>query len=82
MHELNEVERAAVVLRFFENRSHEEVGEALGLSETAARKRVDRALEKLRASARPARRHFHGVGAGGGAGVWRGDGGPDRAGGN
>jgi RNA polymerase sigma factor (sigma-70 family) len=49
MHELNDTERAAVVLRFFEDRSHEEVGEALGLSETAARKRVDRALEKLRA---------------------------------
>jgi RNA polymerase sigma factor (sigma-70 family) len=49
MHELNDTERAAVVLRFFEDRSHEEVGKALGLSETAARKRVDRALEKLRA---------------------------------
>jgi RNA polymerase sigma factor (sigma-70 family) len=49
MHELSETDRAAVVLRFFEDRSHTEVGLALGLSETAARKRVDRALETLRA---------------------------------
>ena len=48
MHELNESERAAVVLRFFENRTHQEVGLALGWSESAARKRVDRAIEKLR----------------------------------
>jgi hypothetical protein len=36
------------VLRFFEDRSHKEVGLALGLNESAARKRVDRALERLR----------------------------------
>lgn len=48
MHELSEQDRAAVVLRYFENHSHEAVGKALGLTETAARKRVDRALEKLR----------------------------------
>jgi RNA polymerase sigma factor (sigma-70 family) len=38
----------AVVLRFFEQKSFAAVGQALGLSEAAARKRVDRALEKLR----------------------------------
>ena len=48
VHELSETDRAAVVLRFFEDRSHKEVGLALGLSESAARKRVDRALESLR----------------------------------
>ena len=48
MHELNEADRAAVVLRFFQERSLREIGEVLGLSENAARMRVDRALEKLR----------------------------------
>lgn len=48
LHELKEVERAAVVLRFLENRSLREVGMALGLQENAARMRVDRALEKMR----------------------------------
>jgi len=42
-------DREAVLLRFFQNKSHREVGDALGLGEEAARKRVDRALEKLRA---------------------------------
>jgi RNA polymerase sigma factor (sigma-70 family) len=42
-------DREAVLLRFFQNKSHREVGYALGLGEDAARKRVDRALEKLRA---------------------------------
>ncbi len=48
MHELNDVDRAAVVLRFFQDRSLKEVGQALGVNENAARMRVDRALEKLR----------------------------------
>jgi RNA polymerase sigma factor (sigma-70 family) len=46
---LREKDRAAVVLRFFQGLSHREVGEALGLNENTARKRVDHALEKLRA---------------------------------
>jgi len=41
-------ERDAVLLRCHEGRSFAEVGEALNLSEEAARKRVHRALEKLR----------------------------------
>lgn len=49
MHELTEQERDAVLLRFFEGCEFRVVGEALGVSEEAARKRVDRALEKLRA---------------------------------
>ena len=36
------------MLRFFENRSLNEVGAALGASEEAAKKRVNRAVEKLR----------------------------------
>lgn len=46
--ELKEDDRDAVVLRFFEKRSFSEVGAALQVTEDAARKRVDRALEKLR----------------------------------
>jgi hypothetical protein len=49
MHELVEKDRHAVLLRFFKNKSLKEVGLALGLGENAARMRVERALEKLRA---------------------------------
>jgi RNA polymerase sigma factor (sigma-70 family) len=49
MHDLNEQDRNAVALRFLEGNSLQEVGAALGLTENAARMRVDRALEKLRA---------------------------------
>jgi RNA polymerase sigma factor (sigma-70 family) len=48
MHELNEEDRTAVVLRYFEGRSLKEIGLALGLTENAARMRVGRSLEKLR----------------------------------
>jgi RNA polymerase sigma factor (sigma-70 family) len=48
LHELRENDRHALVLRFFEENSLREVGMALGLSENAARMRVERALEKLR----------------------------------
>ena len=46
---LNETDRHAVVLRFFDGKSLREVGAALGANEEAAKKRVSRALEKLRA---------------------------------
>jgi RNA polymerase sigma factor (sigma-70 family) len=45
---LRDDEREAIALRFFEQRSFAEIGAALRLSEEAARKRLDRALEKLR----------------------------------
>lgn len=45
---LDDVDRAAVLLRYFENRSLREVGERLGVSDDAAQKRVSRAVEKLR----------------------------------
>jgi RNA polymerase sigma factor (sigma-70 family) len=48
MRKLGRVEQDAVVLRFFENMPLHEVGQRLGLTEEAARKRVSRALEKLR----------------------------------
>jgi RNA polymerase sigma factor (sigma-70 family) len=44
---LNERERAAIVLRFFERRTMAETGRALGVSEDAAQMRVSRALDKL-----------------------------------
>lgn len=49
MHELGEQDRHAVLLRFFQNKSLKEVGFALDVGENAARMRVDRALDKLRA---------------------------------
>jgi uncharacterized protein (TIGR03435 family) len=45
---LDERDRNAVMLRFFENKSLAEVGTALGASEDAAKMRVNRALDKLR----------------------------------
>src|SRR5207249_3917572 len=41
-------DRAAILLRFFEQRDFRAVGAALGSNEDAARMRVNRALEKLR----------------------------------
>jgi RNA polymerase sigma factor (sigma-70 family) len=41
-------DRDAVLLRFFENKTLAEVGAALGTNEDAARKRIARAVEKLR----------------------------------
>jgi RNA polymerase sigma factor (sigma-70 family) len=45
--QLDAEDRTAILLRFFERKDFRAVGEALGSSEDAARKRVDRALEKL-----------------------------------
>jgi RNA polymerase sigma factor (sigma-70 family) len=45
---LGEKDRQALLLRFFENKSLAEVGATLGTGEDTARKRVGRALEKLR----------------------------------
>lgn len=46
---LGEKDRHAIVLRFFQDKSLNEVGAVMGASEEAAKKRVARALEKLRA---------------------------------
>lgn len=45
---LNATDRHAIVLRYFDGKSLGEVGAALGASEDAAKKRVTRAVEKLR----------------------------------
>src|ERR1043166_8037032 len=45
---LGELDRHALLLRFFERKKLADVGQVLGLTEDGARKRVDRALEKLR----------------------------------
>ncbi len=47
INQLGSEDRAAILLRFFEQRDFRSVGEALGSNEEAARKRVDRALDKL-----------------------------------
>jgi RNA polymerase sigma factor (sigma-70 family) len=47
MHQLDEPDREAVLLRHFKGCSYVEIGAHLGLTENTARKRVDRALEKL-----------------------------------
>jgi RNA polymerase sigma factor (sigma-70 family) len=48
INQLGEQDRAAILLRFFEQRDLRSVGEALGSTENAAQKRVTRALEELR----------------------------------
>ena len=50
MSQLTTKDRDAVLLRYFEGKELKAVGTALGLSEDAARMRVSRALERLRAS--------------------------------
>src|ERR1017187_433641 len=45
---LSHTDRTAILLRFYEKKPLREVGERLGLSEEAAKKRVSRAIEKLR----------------------------------
>jgi RNA polymerase sigma factor (sigma-70 family) len=47
INQLNEIDRKAILFRFFERASFRSVGEALGINEDAARMRVSRALEKL-----------------------------------
>ena len=46
--QLEEQERLAVFLRFFQKKPMREVGETLGVSEAAAKMRVGRAVERLR----------------------------------
>ncbi len=45
---LSETDRTAVVLRFLEKRAYAEIGNALHISEDAARMRTERALDRLR----------------------------------
>jgi RNA polymerase sigma factor (sigma-70 family) len=48
MGSLGKTDRNAVVLRYFENKSAKEIGAALRMNEETARRRVNRAVEKLR----------------------------------
>jgi RNA polymerase sigma factor (sigma-70 family) len=48
MEALEETDRAAILLRYFENKSLREVGQSFGTSDDAAQKRVSRAVERLR----------------------------------
>ncbi len=48
LNQLGETDRAALVLRYFENKTAREIAAALRMEEEAAQKRVARALEKLR----------------------------------
>jgi RNA polymerase sigma factor (sigma-70 family) len=48
MESLDDTDRAAVLLRYFENKSLREVGQTLGTGEDAAQKRVSRAVDRLR----------------------------------
>jgi RNA polymerase sigma factor (sigma-70 family) len=48
LEQLPALDRAAILLRFFESKSMEEVGRTLGTSESAAKMRLSRAVEKLR----------------------------------
>lgn len=48
INQLGSTDRQAILLRFFEQRDFRSVGDALGSNEEAARKRVNRALDKLR----------------------------------
>jgi RNA polymerase sigma factor (sigma-70 family) len=48
--ELSETDRDAVLLRYFERKSAQEMAHILGLSDEAAQKRVSRAVERLRDS--------------------------------
>ncbi len=46
--ELNETDRDAVLLRYFEKKSAQEMADIFGISDDAAQKRVSRAVERLR----------------------------------
>jgi RNA polymerase sigma factor (sigma-70 family) len=48
MNELGETDRAALILRYFQNKSLREVGAALGISDDTAQKRITRAVDRLR----------------------------------
>jgi RNA polymerase sigma factor (sigma-70 family) len=45
---LDETDRSAILLRYFENKNLREVGESLKISDDAAQKRVGRAVDRLR----------------------------------
>jgi hypothetical protein len=46
--QLDKKDRQAILLRFYQQKMFAEIGQLMGISEEAARKRTDRALERLR----------------------------------
>jgi RNA polymerase sigma factor (sigma-70 family) len=48
MASLGETDRAVLALRYFQNKTAAEIGQAMNLNEEAAKKRANRALDKLR----------------------------------
>lgn len=48
MEQMKDIDRNAILLRFFQGKSYGEVAAALGVNEAAAKKRVNRAMERLR----------------------------------
>ena len=52
LHELKDRDRDAILWRFFDAQPLAVIGQKLGVTETAARKRVDRALDTMRSSLR------------------------------
>lgn len=46
--DLSEKDRGLIALRFFQQKSHAEIAAALGLNEDASKKRLSRAIERLR----------------------------------
>lgn len=50
LEKLSEADRSAIILRYFENRSLQQIATALGIQEKSAHMRVKRALEKLRST--------------------------------
>jgi RNA polymerase sigma factor (sigma-70 family) len=47
MDQLSNTDREAILLRYFQSRAFADIGRTLGLNEDTARKRVDRAVERL-----------------------------------
>ena len=52
LEDLPELDRAAILLRYFERKTMEEVGHTLGTTENAAKMRLSRAVERLRTAIR------------------------------
>lgn len=48
LNQLDEKDRLVILLRFFQHKPMQEVGETMGISEAAAKMRVSRAIEELR----------------------------------
>jgi RNA polymerase sigma factor (sigma-70 family) len=53
LNELTDADREAVLLRFFQRKSMQEIGQVFGISEDAAKMRVSRAIARLRAQLGP-----------------------------